>query len=115
MKCSGRKRQGSYSVLNLNILNCHFVNFRYTVSNNSLTSVVMSIVSEGARCYVHCTKRLIGIDVCALIYIYIYIYIYRVSQEESTVFWEVIVSVILSKKLYKNVCSIPNGFRDRAI
>jgi hypothetical protein len=41
--------------------------------------------------------------------------IYRVSQEERTIFWEVIVSVILSKKLYKNVCSIPNGFRDRAI
>jgi hypothetical protein len=40
--------------------------------------------------------------------------IYRVSQEERTIFWEVIVSVILSKKLYKNVCPIPNGFRDRA-
>jgi hypothetical protein len=44
-----------------------------------------------------------------------YIYIYRVFQEERTIFWEVIVSVILSKKLYMNVCPIPNGFRDRAI
>jgi hypothetical protein len=41
--------------------------------------------------------------------------IYRVSQEERTIFWEVIVSVILSKKLYMNMCPIPNGFRDRAI
>jgi hypothetical protein len=37
--------------------------------------------------------------VCVYIYIYIYTYIYRVSQEERTIFWEVIVSVILSKKL----------------
>jgi hypothetical protein len=39
----------------------------------------------------------------------------RVSQEERTIFWEVIVSVILSKNLYMNMCLIPNGFRDRAI
>jgi hypothetical protein len=38
-----------------------------------------------------------------------------VSQEERIIFWEVIVSVILSKKLYMNMCPIPNGFRDRAI
>jgi hypothetical protein len=36
-------------------------------------------------------------------------YIYRVSQEEKTIFWEVIVSVSLSKKLYMNMCPIPNG------
>jgi hypothetical protein len=42
-------------------------------------------------------------------------YLYRVSEEERTIFWEVIVSVILSKKLYVNMCPIPNGFRDRAI
>jgi hypothetical protein len=41
--------------------------------------------------------------------------IYRVSQEERTIFWEVIVSVILGKKLYMNMCPIPNGFQDRAI
>jgi hypothetical protein len=41
--------------------------------------------------------------------------LYRVSQEERTIFWEVIVSIILSKKLYMNMCPIPNGFRDRAI
>jgi hypothetical protein len=39
----------------------------------------------------------------------------QVSQDERTIFWEVIVSVILSKKLYMNMCPIPNGFRDRAI
>jgi hypothetical protein len=41
--------------------------------------------------------------------------IYRMSQEERSIFWEVIVSVILSKKLYMNMCPIPKGFRDRAI
>jgi hypothetical protein len=40
--------------------------------------------------------------------------IYRVSQEERSIFWEVIVSVILSKEVYMYVCPIPNGFRDRA-
>jgi hypothetical protein len=38
-----------------------------------------------------------------------------VSQEERSIFWEVIVLVILSKTLYMNMCPIPNGFRDRAI
>jgi hypothetical protein len=32
-----------------------------------------------------------------------------------SVFWEVIVSVILGKKLYMYMHSIPKGFRDRAI
>jgi len=41
--------------------------------------------------------------------------IYRVSQEERSIFWEVMVSVILSKNVYTNMCPIPNGFRDRAI
>jgi hypothetical protein len=39
----------------------------------------------------------------------------QVSQEERTIFLEVTVSVILNKKLYMNMCPIPNGFRDRAI
>ena len=41
--------------------------------------------------------------------------IYRVSQEENSIFCEVIVSVILSKNVYFNMCPIPNGFRDIAI
>ena len=41
--------------------------------------------------------------------------IYRVSQEEMSIFWEVIVSVILSKRVYMYMCSSPNGFWDRAI
>jgi len=32
-----------------------------------------------------------------------------------SIFWEVIVSVILSKKVYMYMCPIPNDFRDRAI
>ena len=38
-----------------------------------------------------------------------------VSQEERSIFWEVIVSVILSKNVYMNMCPIPNGFRYRSI
>jgi hypothetical protein len=41
--------------------------------------------------------------------------IHRVSQEEMSIFWEVIVSVILSKKVCMYMCPIPNGFRDRTI
>jgi hypothetical protein len=35
------------------------------------------------------------------------------SQEERSLFLEVTVSVILSKKVY--MCPTPNGFRNRAI
>jgi hypothetical protein len=38
---------------------------------------------------------------------------YKVSQEESSVFWEVTAPVILSKKVH--ICPTPNGFRNRAI
>ena len=41
--------------------------------------------------------------------------LYRVSQEEMSIFWEVTVSVILSKKGDMYMCPIPNGFRVRAI
>jgi hypothetical protein len=41
--------------------------------------------------------------------------IYRISQQERSIFWEIIVSVILSKEIYIYMYPIPNGFRDRAI
>jgi hypothetical protein len=37
--------------------------------------------------------------------------LYRVSQEERSIFWDFIVSVILSKIVYMYMCPIPNGFR----
>jgi hypothetical protein len=37
--------------------------------------------------------------------------VYRMSQEERSVFWEVIISAILRKKVYMNMCPIPNCFR----
>jgi hypothetical protein len=37
-----------------------------------------------------------------------------VFQEEMSIFWEVAVSVILSKKVYMFLCPIPNGFQERA-
>jgi hypothetical protein len=41
--------------------------------------------------------------------------IYRVSYEEKSIFWEIIVSAILSKKVYMHMYPNPNGFRDRTI
>jgi hypothetical protein len=41
--------------------------------------------------------------------------VYRMSQEERVIFWEVTVSIILSKKVYMHMFPIPNGFRDRDI
>jgi hypothetical protein len=35
--------------------------------------------------------------------------------EESSIIWEVVVLVILSKKVYMYMCPIPNGFRDRTV
>jgi hypothetical protein len=37
------------------------------------------------------------------------------SQEDKSIFWEVIVLAILSKKIYMYMCPIRNGFRDRTI
>ena len=48
-------------------------------------------------------------------YVGIYIYIYRVSQEEMSIFWKIIVSVILNKRVYMYMCPIPNVFQERAI
>jgi hypothetical protein len=41
--------------------------------------------------------------------------IYNMSQEEGSVLWEVIVSVILSKKVGMYMWPISNCFQDRAI
>jgi hypothetical protein len=38
--------------------------------------------------------------------------IYRVIQEESAIIWEIIVCVILSKKVHMNMGPILNGYRD---
>jgi hypothetical protein len=37
---------------------------------------------------------------------------YRVIQKESAIIWEMIVCVILSKKVYMNMGPILNGYRD---
>jgi len=36
--------------------------------------------------------------------------IYRVIQEESAIIWEMIVCVILSKKVHMNMCPILDGY-----
>jgi hypothetical protein len=39
--------------------------------------------------------------------------LYKVPQEERSIYWKFLLSVILSKKFYMYMCPIPNGFRDR--
>jgi hypothetical protein len=34
----------------------------------------------------------------------------RVPQEERSIFWEVVVSVVLSKKVYTYLCPVTNSF-----
>jgi len=51
-----------------------------------------------------------AIPLCDIIEVYIYIY--RVVQEESAIPWEMIVCVILSKKVHMNMGPILNGYRD---
>jgi hypothetical protein len=38
--------------------------------------------------------------------------LYRVSQEKRPIFWEVIILIVLSKKVYLYMCPILNGFHD---
>jgi hypothetical protein len=40
--------------------------------------------------------------------------LYTVSQKKRSIFRDVIISIILIKKVYMYMCPIPNGFRDRA-
>jgi hypothetical protein len=40
--------------------------------------------------------------------------LYRMIQEESAILWEIIVCVILSKKVNMNTGPILNGYRDMA-
>ena len=51
-------------------------------------------------------KEITYICVC----VYIYIYIYRMIQEESAILWEMIVYVILRKKVHMNMGPILNGY-----
>jgi hypothetical protein len=40
--------------------------------------------------------------------------LYRVIQEERSIFLEVMMSVIVRKKIHMNMCIIPNDYRDTA-
>jgi len=41
--------------------------------------------------------------------------IYRVILEERPIFWETIVSVIVSRKVHLNTCLIRNSYRDKVL
>jgi hypothetical protein len=44
-----------------------------------------------------------------------YLSVYMLFLKERSIFWEVIVSVILNKNVYIYMCTISNDFQDRAI
>jgi len=41
--------------------------------------------------------------------------IYRMIQDETSIFSEIIISVIVKKTVHMNMCLIWNGYRDRAV
>jgi hypothetical protein len=41
--------------------------------------------------------------------------LYRVIQKERSIFWDGIVSVIVTKKIYMNMCAVLSVYRDRAV
>jgi hypothetical protein len=42
-------------------------------------------------------------------------YVYKMIQEERSVFWEVMVRVIVRKNVHMNMCLILNVYRDRDV
>jgi len=42
-------------------------------------------------------------------------YLYRVIKEERPIFWEVILSVLMKKKVHLNKCIILSGFRVKVV
>jgi hypothetical protein len=47
--------------------------------------------------------------------VHISVSLYRMSQEERSIFWELIISAVLSKIVHMCMCPIPNSFRGTAI
>jgi len=48
-------------------------------------------------------------------YVALHCTVYRVIQEDRSVFWIVIISVIVRTKVNMNMCKILNGYPNRAI
>ena len=72
---------------------------------------------SGNFCGPLCIHTCVCVCVCVYIYTHTYIYIHThtLSQEKITLFWEVLLWVIVSKNVYMYMCLIPRGFPDRAI
>jgi hypothetical protein len=65
----------------------------YNVDKNDIVFVVVIVLAVAAAA---------AVDVA----------IYRIIQEESAILWEIIVYVILSKKVHINMVPILNDYRD---
>jgi hypothetical protein len=71
----------------------------------------MNPLGVAARAYMQLQESYFYTSVTSILNKIFHRIIYRVSQEEGSVFWEVIVSAIVRKKVCMNVCPILNGFR----
>jgi uncharacterized membrane protein len=68
--------------------------------------------SEGWRHFCVGIVPISCILVCVIVCVYVYIHIYIMIQEESAIFCEMIVCVILSQKIHINMGPILNGYRN---
>jgi hypothetical protein len=82
---------------------CNPYSFRLCLSTLLLRGILPSNLFTFIFCFIYPYKT------CPTQPIFNHI-IYRMSQEEKSVFWELILSFILSKKLYMSICPIPNCF-----
>jgi hypothetical protein len=89
--------------------NCDLSNF-YQVMVHCYITYIHTFSSNFARfcCFISPWNKVVPCDIRKHLK-------QRVSQEERSVFWEVIVSVILSKNVYMYMGPNTNGFRDRVI
>jgi len=82
---------------------------------------VNNIYLNGISLSIRHKERLVSMRDClsvchtvspSLLYVHVR-HLYRVIQEESAILWEMIVCVILSKRVHMNMSPILDGYRDK--
>jgi len=83
-------------------------NYNYVAAHsvgNEITSCIL-----GKICFTLVRELQTHTHTHIYIYIHTHTYTYRVIQKESARLWEMIVCVILSKKVHINMCPILDGY-----
>jgi hypothetical protein len=76
--------------------------------DNSMPYHINTFMNADDDCW-GCDVQFCGERICYQVFIY------RVIQEEGSIFWGVIVWIIVRKKVHMNLCLILNGYRDGAV